>query len=338
MIAQLWNKPATVERNNFKYKSLSSWSYNVAVGCQHSCKYCFVPNVSTIKLGPKLKPLGVEDPDMQWGEYVFVRPWDPNAFRASIRRAMAIHPADLNKDGNRAVMFCTTTDPYQTISIPGVEGRKLNDELRHSVRSALEIIRDESDLNVRILTRSPLAAHDFGLMKTLGNRLLFGMSLPTLNNAIARIYEPKAPAPSKRLETLERAKREGLNVYVAVAPTYPECDEEDLIKTFLALKWLQPVTIFHEPINIRAENVKRIKDEAEKLGVHVKTEVFDTPDTWARYAKDQLLLVRDIAEQLNLSSCLHLWPDANLPGKVKDPAFTELCKSYWNRVSEWPKA
>src|SRR5947208_15859101 len=108
------------------------------------------------------------------------------------------------------------------------------------VRRSLEVIRDESTLNVRILTRSPLAKSDFDLFKTFGNRLLFGMSLPTLNNKLAKIYEPNAPAPTQRLETLKAAKQAGLNIYVAVAPTYPECDAADLEKTFEAIKELEP--------------------------------------------------------------------------------------------------
>jgi DNA repair photolyase len=61
---------------------------------------------------------------------------------------------------------------------------------RRLVRRSLELIRDHSTLNVRILTRSPLARSDFDLFKSFGPRLLFGMSLPTLRNDVARIYEP----------------------------------------------------------------------------------------------------------------------------------------------------
>ena len=81
------------------------------------------------------------------------------------------------------------------------------------------------------------------------------MSLPTLRNDLAKLYEPKAPPPSTRLATLRAAKEAGLNVYVAMAPTYPECDEVDLRATLEAVVELKPITVFHEPINIRAENV-----------------------------------------------------------------------------------
>src|SRR5204863_5713365 len=122
-------------------------------------------------------------------------------FLASLRSAEDTPRSKLKRDGNRAVIYCSTTDPYQ-------------------------------------------------------------------------VYEPKAPAPSQRLATLRAAKQANLHVYVAVAPTYPECDETDLRATLKAIADLEPITIFHEPINVRAENVARMKAQANALGVSLKTEVF----------------------------------------------------------------
>ena len=83
----------------------------------------------------------------------------------------------MNKDGNRAVIFCSTTDPYQVLVITGdIERQKLLNGLRRNlVQKALQMILDESDLNVRILTRSPLAKEDFELYARFRHRLVFGM-------------------------------------------------------------------------------------------------------------------------------------------------------------------
>jgi DNA repair photolyase len=337
-IADFWSRPPTIELNNFKYKALSNWSYNLAVGCNHACRFCYVPEVSTNRMAGKMAEVGVADPDEEWGNYVFVRPFDENAFRASLRRAIKEDAGGkLPADGNRAIMLCTTTDPYQTIYHPDEAMRKkLNGGLEEAVRRGLTIIRDESDLNVRILTRSPLAVRDFDLMATFGGRLMFGMSIPTLNDQLARIYEPHAPSPSKRRETLRKAKIAGLHVYCAVAPTYPECDRDDLQATFKALTEIEPMTIFHEPINIRAENVERIKAHAEAHGFTVDLSPFENSLTWAKYARAQLELVETVAKELNLYSRLHLWPDKDLPGKIRDQRFTEWCMQWWARLSEWP--
>lgn len=340
-VADFWDHPPTIQQNNFKFKSLSSFSYNVAVGCNHACRFCYVPEVSTNRMAAVLDAKwgeGQMDPDADWGQYVFVRPFDEKAFRASLRKAVKLdEEGKLKPDGNRAIMLSTTTDPYQAIYHPDQQTRaKLNGGLEEAVRKALLIIRDESDLNVRILTRSPLAVRDFDIMATFGPRLLFGMSLPTLNDVTARIYEPHAPSPSKRRETLRKAKVAGLHVYVAVAPTYPECDRDDLQAIFKALREIEPVTIFSEPINIRADNVARIEAHAKAHGLTLNTEVFKTPLAWAKYARAQLELVETIAKEEDLYSRLHLWPDAALPAKLNDFKFTAWCKRWWARVSEWP--
>lgn len=338
-----WGKFASIQPNNFQFKSLSNWSFNIAVGCGHACRFCYVPSASTIKLAPQLEKLGVEDPDAQWGEYVYLRQWDEEQFLRSLWRAEDTPLDELNPDGNRAVIYCSTTDPYQVFRHP--DSRKCRQLARHAeklVRRSLELIRDESTLNVRILTRSPLARRDFDLYRSFGHRLVVGMSLPTLRNDLARIYEPQAPAPSQRLKTLQEAKEAGLHVYVALAPTYPECDRDDLAATLEAVRELDPITVFHEPINIRAENVRRIEEHARALGVTMKTDVFRTRETWADYALESFELVDILAYQLGMDERLHLWPDKMLGSKwvlKRDPdpeAHLEWLQRWWTRISEWP--
>lgn len=286
---------------------------------------------------------GVGDPDAEWGKYVFVRRWDERAYLASLRRAGNTPVSELNPDGNRAIIFCSTTDAYQVIHHPDADYRReLNERLRSIVRRSLELIRDHSTLNVRILTRGPLARLDFDLYKSLGKRLLFGMSLPTLNNTLARVYEPEAPAPSQRLATLKAAKDAGLSVFAAVAPTYPECDPTDLSATLNAVAALDPITVFHEPINIRAENVQRIASHAASLGVRLNTDVFATNETWQDYALKALTTVEIIAKEIGIHDRLHLWPDKSLESKwavrrMPNPdAYRAWLHRWWNRISEWP--
>src|SRR6266540_2588518 len=157
-----------------------------------------------------------------------------------------------------------------------------------------------------------LARADFDLFRSFGKRLVFGMSLPTLRNDLAKVYEPKAPAPSQRLATLRAAKEAGLHVYAAIAPTYPECDEADLRATLKAVAELDPITIFHEPINIRAENVARIEAHADSLGIRLKTYVFATREGWQDYAVSALHTVSELAKNLGIYKRLHLWPDKSL--------------------------
>lgn len=324
-----WGRPALIAPNNFINKSLSSFAFNPVFGCGHGCAFCYVPELQT-KQRALLSEKGVIDTSDQWGQYLFVRQWDDKKFLTTLRAAENTPMASLNADGHRAVMFSTTTDAYQIVRHPDpARQRQWKQALSRMVRRALELILERSTLNVRILTRSPLAEKDFDLYKRFGDRLLFGMSLPTLNNRLARVYEPQAPAPTTRLRTLQRAKEAGLNVFVAVAPTYPECDEADLRATLEAVAALDPFTIFHEPINIRANNVERIQTRAKFADVRLNAEVFATRDDWRAYAIGQLMMVQKIATELGIHDRLHLWPDQELKSEtailnIRKKAFLQI--------------
>lgn len=354
----LWRATASafakIQRNHFKFKSLSCWSYNIAVGCCHACRFCYVPSSQQTGAGKKIEntgPLattlrehGILDPDADWGKYVLFRPWNEAAFLGSLKSAENTHSSKLNPDGNRAVILCSTTDPYQTVIIPGNAEKQnlLNHHCRHLVRRALDLILTKSTLNVRILTRSPLARQDFDLFKKFGDRLIFGMSIPTLDDELRKVYEPHAPGVQARLKTLQAAADAGIPIFVAMAPTYPECDTEDLRKTLEAIRPLKPLTIFHEPINVRAENVERIAKHAAELGMQarMKPQVFANPAAWRRYAIDQLMTVQKIAAELGMENRLHLWPDKSLKSKgpfMKARALLRTQSNRGQRVSAYEK-
>lgn len=289
-----------------------------------------------------LKGKGVEDPDLEWGDYVFLRPWDEKKFLASLKKAE--DQKGLSPDGNRAVLFCSTTDPYQIIRHPVLaQAELLNAIRRELVRKALVAIRDHSTLRVRILTRSPLAKQDFDLFKSFGKRLMFGMSLPTLNNHLSRIYEPHAPAPTQRLKTLQEAKAAGLNLFVAMAATYPESDEADLRRTMTAIAELNPSTVFHEVVNIRAENISRVVINASQTGKKPNVSVFKSHTTWMKHAFKTFATVERIAKELKITRRLHLWPDKSMATQrafqfVWNPeTHQQWLDRWWNRVSAWPK-
>src|SRR5678815_2692947 len=103
-----------------------------------------------------------------------------------------------------------------------------------------------------------------------------------------------------------------------------------------------PLTIFAEPINIRAENVARIATHAERLGFKMRVEVFESRRAWEEYAIGQLRLIEDVAGALGLSGRLHLWPDHTLGSRhtserQPDPAaYMRWITGWWVRKSEWP--
>jgi hypothetical protein len=126
-----------------------------------------------------------------------------------------------------------------------------------------------------------------------------------------------------------------------MAPTYPECDEADLHATLKAVAELKPLTLFHEPINIRAEKVARIEAHARTLGVQVDTGVFATRESWQDYALNSLRTVERLAAELGLAGKLHLWPDkslgaASVARRMPQQEYLRWLDRWWSRLSEWP--
>jgi DNA repair photolyase len=344
MISALHDSPATIERNHFLYKSLSSWALNLFMGCAHGCRFCYVTETSIKYQNDLLTDYGVADPVADWGSYVLVRPWDRAKFMNSLRDAEKTPISQLNADGNRAVFLCSTTDPYQTIRNPDAAKQKLlNNHARQMLRDALVAIRDHSTLNVRILTRSPLAREDFDILKSFGKRLLLGTSLPTLNENLRQLYEPGVPHPKQRLQLLLDAHKAGIPTYVAVAPVFPEVGYEGMLEVFKAVKAAKPHTIFMEPVNLRLGIAERIAKNARKLGVTMDMSIYDTGPKWVEYAIQSLKDAERAAKATGQLERLHLWPDHDALGSKKvlksqpDPeAYLAWLHGYWNRVSEWP--
>jgi DNA repair photolyase len=346
MISALHETPATIERNRFKYKSLSSWALNLFMGCAHGCRFCYVTDTSANKQSRLLKSYGVRDAVEDWGSYVLVRPWNRAKFMASLRKAENTHPGLLNADGNRAVFLCSTTDAYQVIRNPDPEiAKMLNEEAREVLRNALTAILEDSTLNVRILTRSPLARNDFDLFKKFGDRLLLGTSLPTMDDKLRKLYEPDVPHPKKRLKLLTDAHAAGINTYVAVAPVFPEVGYGGMLEVFEAVKAAKPWTIFMEPVNLRLGIAKRIQKRAAmpEINIEMDMSIYDGGPAWVEYAIQSLKDAERAAKATGQLDRLHLWPDhealslKSVAKTQKDPeAYLKWLWGYWNRVSEWP--
>ncbi len=341
----IWKQSLVVAQTGFHFKSLCDFTVNPFMGCGHGCPFCYVPEVSAAKQKSALEPYGVRDPDAEWGQYALLRMWDEKEFRQSLMKMCRIPPGKLMQGGHRAIMLSSTTDAYQHIRHPDSErAKELNAYRAYMVCKALEIIRDESDLRVRIQSRFTLAENDLELLVSYGPRLLLGTSIVTLDRSIGQLYEPHVPDAERRLEMLRKASAAGVNVYVAFAPVPPHCDEADVRRTLQAIAQVKPCTVFCESLNVRGGNLERIRKRAAELVVDSRMDLFENAAEVPAYSLRTLKMVERVAAEVGLAERLHLWPDKEvLGGKtayagVADPAeHAAWLLKWWNRVSEWPE-
>jgi DNA repair photolyase len=92
------------------------------------------------------------------------------------------------------------------------------------------------------------------------DRLLFGTSLPHLDDSLSRVLEPRAAAPTRRLRMLERAANAGIPVYVAIAPFLPFHTDRNLGAVLSKVFPLRPREVFCEVLNPKGENLAMMVD------------------------------------------------------------------------------
>lgn len=288
---------AVLSSSALHHKNLCNYVINVATGCTHGCKFCYVPSTPNIKMrGDMLENTAdVANGQREWGSYLLYRDDLPERLRQKLDRKRTW---ERTEDGRGVVMISSGTDCYQD--------RRAAQITRGCV---IELVNHGKP--VRILTRSPAMVRDIDVFQAAEGLVTVGSSIPSLDDEQVRAIEPGAPAPSTRLDALEKVSNAGVPVYVSMSPTYPTQDREDLRELLLTFKRrLDPDVVFHEPINPRGGNFEMTVQAARDAGQSELAEKLDrlrNRDNWVEYSKEQLSAVEEIGEELDIP--IHLWPD-----------------------------
>jgi DNA repair photolyase len=168
-------------------------SINPYRGCEHGCIYCYAR--------PSHAYLGLS-PGLDFESRLFAKPDAARLLAAELRRpSYRCAP----------IAIGTNTDPYQPI-----ENRQ------RIMRSILEVLV-EFGHPLTITTKSALILRDLDLLERMAARKLVqvAVSITTLDRGLARILEPRASVPEKRLAAIGRLAEAGIPVMVNVAPVIP---------------------------------------------------------------------------------------------------------------------
>jgi DNA repair photolyase len=282
-------------------KSLCDYVINIATGCLHGCTFCFVPSTPVVRMRQaEIAGRGVSDPQMDWGDYLFVREEVPEKLEEILSRKRSWKETE---SGRGVVLLCSGTDPYQNKATAKVTRKTVEVLLKYGKR-------------VRILTRSPLWVNDLDIL--VNPLVTVGMSLPHLDDRLSRQVEPKAPSPSDRLKALAKGKEAGCRIFIAMAPTVPAHGFTEFYHYFQTIHHLrlEPEVIFWEPINARGTNGKRMV----AAGLDWAGQVMSR-EAWARNFIHQWQQVERAAYMAGwCEDLIHIWVDPELP-KVKLKGF-----------------
>jgi len=227
------------------------FSVNPYRGCLHACAYCYAR--------PSHQYLGY-GAGTDFDRKIVVKINAPAVLRREIERGRT--------DGE-PIVFSGNTDCYQ-----GLEASY------HLTRQCLEVCRD-TRTPVSIITKGALVARDVELIADIAARAdasVF-LSVPLVDDELARAIEPWASRPSLRFRAMETLAHAGIRVGVSVSPIIPGLNDSTVpavlarareagaTKAFITLLRLpsevEPVFTarIREALPLRAEKILRAVQE-----------------------------------------------------------------------------
>lgn len=175
-------------------------SINPYRGCEHGCIYCYArPNHAYVGLSPGL----------DFETKLFFK---PNA--AALLEQEFSRPRYKPK----TIMLGGVTDIYQPI------------EREHRITRALLAVMERWGHPVSLITKSQMVMRDIDILERLAKRGLVkaAISVTTLERRIARVMEPRAAAPHRRIEAIRALAQAGVPVTVMVAPIVPAINDSEI--------------------------------------------------------------------------------------------------------------
>jgi DNA repair photolyase len=109
-------------------------------------------------------------------------------------------------------------------------------EKKYSLTRKILKVLSENKFPVHILTKSTLVERDIDILKKINDkkRVIISFSFSSCSDEISNIFEPLAPIPSKRLETIQKLKDKGFSTGMFLMPVIPFItDKPDIINDTL---------------------------------------------------------------------------------------------------------
>src|SRR4051812_10609212 len=177
-----------------------SWSVNPYRGCFHACAYCYArPTHEYLGLGA----------GTDFDRKITVKPDAARLLREAFERAAW---------KGELVVFSGVTDCYQPLEAS-----------YRLTRACLEVCAEYRN-PIGLITKAPLVERDIDVLQQLHRdaKLRVTISIPIMDREAAHAIEPYVATPERRLRTIERLAKAGLDVGINVAPLIPGVSDDDL--------------------------------------------------------------------------------------------------------------
>ena len=175
-------------------------SVNPYRGCEHGCIYCYAR--------PYHEYLGLSA-GLDFERRIFVKEDAPALLRAALASTRYV-PEVIGLSG--------VTDCYQPV-----------ERVLKLTRGCLEVLVEARNPTT-IITKSHLVTRDVDLLSELSrfDAAEVMVSVTTLDDAVARVMEPRAARPARRLDAIRQIASAGIPVGVMVAPIVPGLTDHEV--------------------------------------------------------------------------------------------------------------
>jgi DNA repair photolyase len=199
-------------------------------------------------------------------------------------------------------------------------------------RQCLKILA-ENNVRLQIFTKSSLVTRDIDLLSKIPCTVAF--TITTLDESLACVLEPKAPAPSERLRAIKALVAHEIPVIVRIDPVIPTLNES-LAELISAVSALGVKHITSSTYKVKADNWMRLKTALPQTAEALEPLYFKEGETQAgsrllpkQYRIKLLSKIRQLAikrgmqfgvcreglSELNTAACDGSW----LLPKAKEP-------------------
>ena len=193
-------KPRTIITRNDSPDISFDRSINPYRGCEHGCVYCFArPSHAYMGLSPGL----------DFETEIFVKEGAAQLLERELSAPNYVP---------KMIAIGSNTDPYQPV------------EKRHRImRGVLEVLA-RAKHPVGIVTKSALVLRDLDLLAPMAEQGLVkvAISVTTLDPHLARVMEPRAATPARRIDAIEKLSAAGVPVAVMTAPLIPAINDDEI--------------------------------------------------------------------------------------------------------------
>jgi DNA repair photolyase len=263
-------------KSGFGHKKLcDDLTFSAGSACAFSCSFCYVESL----MFKNPHTMDIREKGIPFEDVV-------------IRREGAVEAVTkqlLNKKGEPK--FKDPEDKRVIYASPLVDVAA-NMELVKETIKICKVILEYTNWQIRLLSKSTLIYQVAkGIPEKWKNRMIYGLSIGTLNDKLALAFEVGTAKPSKRVKTHQKLQDEGYRVYGMACPILPvENIEEYADAVVKALRVDRCEHVWAEVLNSRGRSMERMHqslsdadfvDEANRL-----QEISEGAEAWENKARE----------------------------------------------------